>query len=76
MNLLAFQAFHLSLTENKTCPIRDFTLAFTRVDSLDAELLAWDHINFIDIKNNRWNCDCKISWIKDSYVEELVGNQI
>ena len=70
------QAFYLNPGDNKTCPIRDFTMSFTKVSSLDQHMLPWDKLNYIDLRNNRWNCDCHMAWVKGSSLEEEVADHL
>jgi len=56
------------------CPILDFTLSYSVMDSLPETLLDWNKLKYLNVRNNRWRCDCKLAWLKNSAVERLAGD--
>jgi len=64
-------------THNSTdvvCPMQDFTLSYTTMTSLPEHLLNWQEVKYINLHNNRWNCDCLFSWVKGSPIDEKIGH--
>ncbi|RXG72401.1 hypothetical protein Avbf_01608 [Armadillidium vulgare] len=73
------KAFHIN-TANQTsglkCPIRDLTLEFTTLSTIPEDLLDWDKVRYVNLRNNRWICDCHFKWIKNSNLEEITNYSI
>jgi hypothetical protein len=38
---------------------------------IDRALAAWDNIDFVDIQNNPFRCDCNLDWMVNSLVDRI-----
>src|SRR4051794_8650908 len=40
--------------------LEDLDLSFNQLSTLGEDLVAWDRLKSLDLRGNRWSCDCQI----------------
>ncbi|XP_064471890.1 carboxypeptidase N subunit 2-like [Ornithodoros turicata] len=58
----------LAFTFNSTgarIELDSFYARQTGLETLSSALLQWDYVNEVDLAENPWICDCRLSWMQD-----------
>ncbi|XP_068204058.1 leucine-rich repeat neuronal protein 3-like [Palaemon carinicauda] len=60
----------------KSILLRDFTFSFSMLSTLPEKLLDWSRLRYVDLRYNKWHCDCNMRWIKNSTLLKLTGSKM
>lgn len=60
----------------KPIVVQDFTFSFSVLTTLPERLLDWSKIRYVNLRYNKWTCDCSMKWIKNSSLLELTGSKM
>lgn len=42
-----------------------------RLSTLNENMLPWMNVQYVDIQDNPWNCDCNLKWVAEKLLPEL-----
>jgi len=46
--------------------VRQLNLSNNSLTQISQDLLNWKRLTDIDLRGNRWNCDCQLKWMRDA----------
>ena len=71
LNYIDEKAFYDSYVDENPNRVQNLDLSNNALKTLSKSLLNWTDTNVI-LTGNQWNCDCKIAWMIDLQLDELV----